>query len=165
MRWERWDSRRRLLTRLSKKTRVHWEFLGLGITIGVKEYGEWHASNVSDEALLAAFRQVSSEMLADGPDIEQIYKDQDPEFFVGKGIKIGIARCFVDNIRDWAENMKQRLSWMWSREPCWCLVLWYFSVCFWGWVAMFDSIASYRRDGTIYCELMFSTKSDFWFHK
>ena len=67
---------------------------------------------MSDEALLAAFRQVSSEMLADGPDIEQIYKDQDPEFFVGKGIKIGIARCFVDNIRDWAENMKQRLSWM-----------------------------------------------------
>lgn len=75
--------------------------------IAVKEYGEWHASNVSDEALKAAFRQASSEMLADGLDLEQIYKDQDPEFFVGKGIKIGITRRFVDDIREWAENIKK----------------------------------------------------------
>ena len=75
--------------------------------IAVKEYGEWHASNVSDEALKAAFRKASSEMLADGLDLEQIYKDQDPEFFVGKGIKIGIARRFVDDICDWAENIKK----------------------------------------------------------
>ncbi|CAG8296300.1 unnamed protein product, partial [Penicillium salamii] len=36
-----------------------------------------------------------------------IYKDQNPEFFVSKGIKPGIARSFVENIRDWAENVKK----------------------------------------------------------
>lgn len=46
-------------------------------------------------------------MLADSLNLEQIYKDQDPEFFVGKGIKIGIARRFVDDVRDWVENVKK----------------------------------------------------------
>lgn len=45
--------------------------------------------------------------LSDGFDFEHIYKDQDPKFFVGKGIKPGIARRFVEDIRDWVENVKK----------------------------------------------------------
>lgn len=75
--------------------------------VAVKEYGEWLASNVSDETLKAAFRQASDVTLSDGFDLEHIYKDQNPEFFVGKGIKPGIARSFVENIRDWVENVKK----------------------------------------------------------
>jgi hypothetical protein len=73
----------------------------------VKEYGEWLASNVSDETLKAAFREASDVTLSDGLDLEHIYKDQNPEFFVGKGIKPGIAGRFVENIRDWVENVKK----------------------------------------------------------
>jgi hypothetical protein len=78
--------------------------------VAVKEYGEWLASNVSDETLKAAFRQASDVTLSDGFDLEHIHKDQNPEFFVGKGIKPGIARSFVENIREWVENVKKAVT-------------------------------------------------------
>lgn len=37
-------------------------------------------------------------MLNDGLDLEQVYKDRDLEFFIGKGIKKGITRRFVEYI-------------------------------------------------------------------
>lgn len=77
--------------------------------VAIKEYGEWLASSVSDDTLKAAFRQACEVTLSDGFDLEHIYKDQDPEFFVGKGIKPGIARSFVENIRDWVENVKKAI--------------------------------------------------------
>ena len=66
-----------------------------------------HASNVTDDTLKAAFRQVYDVMLENGLDLEQVYKDQDPGFFIGKGTKMGIARCFVEDIRGWVENVKK----------------------------------------------------------
>jgi hypothetical protein len=77
--------------------------------LAVKEYSEWLASNVSDETLKDAFRQAFDVTLSDRFDFEHIYKDQNPEFFVGKGIKPGIARSFVENIRDWVENVKKAI--------------------------------------------------------
>jgi hypothetical protein len=38
-------------------------------------------------------------MIDNSLDLEQVYKDQDPEFFIEKGIKIGITRRFVEDIR------------------------------------------------------------------
>ncbi|OJD24006.1 hypothetical protein ACJ73_04634 [Blastomyces percursus] len=73
----------------------------------VKEYGEWQVSNVIDDTLKAAFRQVCDVMLENGLDLEQVYKDQDPDFFINKGIKMGIARRFVEDIRCWVENVKK----------------------------------------------------------
>ena len=75
----------------------------------VKEYGEWQVSNVTDGTLKAAFRQVCDLMLESGLDLEQVYKDRDPEFFISKGIKMGIARRFVDDIRGWVENVKKAM--------------------------------------------------------
>ncbi|KAI2791663.1 hypothetical protein POX_c04529 [Penicillium oxalicum] len=75
--------------------------------VAVKEYGEWLASSVEDDNLKAAFRQACDVTLSDGFDLEHIYKDQNPEFFVGKWIKPGIAQTFVENIRDWVENVKK----------------------------------------------------------
>ena len=77
--------------------------------LAVKEYGEWLASTVSDDKLKAAFRQACDVTLSDGFDLEHIYKDQNPGFFVGKGVKPGIARIFVENIRDWVENVKKAI--------------------------------------------------------
>ncbi|KAJ5161713.1 hypothetical protein N7492_007105 [Penicillium capsulatum] len=77
--------------------------------VAVKEYGEWLASNVTDDTLKAGFRQACHITLSDGFELEHIYKDQNPEFFVGKGIKPGIARSFVENIRDWVENVKKEI--------------------------------------------------------
>lgn len=75
--------------------------------VAVKEYGEWLATTVSDDTLKAAFRQACDVTLSDGFDLEHIYMDQNPGFFVGKGDKPGIARIFVENIRYWAEKVNK----------------------------------------------------------
>lgn len=46
-------------------------------------------------------------MLENSPDLAQVYKDQDPDFFIGKGVKMGIARWFVEGIRRWGEDVKK----------------------------------------------------------
>ena len=66
-------------------------------------------SNVTNNTLKAAFRQVCDLILETRLDIEQVYKDQDLEFFTGKGIKIGIARRFVEDIRRLVENAKKTI--------------------------------------------------------
>lgn len=75
--------------------------------IAVKEYGEWQQPNIADDDLKAAFRQACDVTLEDGLDLKQVYKDQDPEFFIDKGIKKGIARRFVEDIPGWVENVKK----------------------------------------------------------
>ena len=66
--------------------------------LAVKVYSEWQQSHVTDDGLKDRFRQACDVMLDDGLDLEQVYKDRDPEFFIGKGIKKGIARRFVEDI-------------------------------------------------------------------
>ncbi|KAJ5240563.1 uncharacterized protein N7469_002154 [Penicillium citrinum] len=75
----------------------------------VKEYSEWQVTNVTDDTLKAAFRQVCDLMLENGLDLEQVYQDQDPGFFIGKGIKMGIARRFVQDIQRWVESVKKAI--------------------------------------------------------
>lgn len=75
--------------------------------LAVKGYSEWQQSHVTDEGLKDAFRQACEVMLDDGLDLEQVYIDRDPEFFIGKGIKKGIARRFVEDIQSWVQNVKK----------------------------------------------------------
>jgi hypothetical protein len=46
-------------------------------------------------------------MLEHGLDLEHVYKDQDPSFFIEKGIKIGVSRRFVEDIGKWVKNVKK----------------------------------------------------------
>jgi hypothetical protein len=39
-------------------------------------------------------------------DLEQVYEDQDPDFFTQNGVKRGVARRFVSDIGRWAELYK-----------------------------------------------------------
>jgi hypothetical protein len=39
-------------------------------------------------------------------DLEQVYEDQDPSFFVQSGVKRGVARRFVSDIDAWAKRYK-----------------------------------------------------------
>jgi hypothetical protein len=74
--------------------------------VAVKEYGEWQVSNVKNDTLKTTFREVCDVMLENGLDLEQVYRDQDPQFFIEKGIMIGIARRFVEDIGKWAGSIK-----------------------------------------------------------
>lgn len=77
--------------------------------VAVKKYSEWQKSNVENDTLKSAFRQVYDVILDNGFDLEQVYKDQDPKFFIEKGIKIGTARRFVEDIGKWAEQLKKAI--------------------------------------------------------
>ncbi|CAG8192768.1 unnamed protein product [Penicillium nalgiovense] len=77
--------------------------------VAVKEYGEWQVSNVENDSLKSAFREVCDVMLENGLDLDQVYRDQDPHFFIENGIKIGIARRFVEDIEKWVESVKKVL--------------------------------------------------------
>jgi len=45
--------------------------------------------------------------LDDGLDLEQVYEDQDPEFFIRSGMKQGVARRFVSDIAGWVKRCKE----------------------------------------------------------
>jgi hypothetical protein len=44
--------------------------------------------------------------LDDGLDLEQVYQDQDPGFFIRSGVKRGVARRFVSDIEEWVKQYK-----------------------------------------------------------
>jgi hypothetical protein len=69
-------------------------------------YSQWQQSNVVDEALKEEFQKACNATLEDGLDLEQVYEDQDPGFFVRSGIKRGVARRFVSDIDGWAKRYK-----------------------------------------------------------
>ncbi|KAL2788742.1 hypothetical protein BJX66DRAFT_326872 [Aspergillus keveii] len=74
----------------------------------VRVYCEWQESNVVDENLKANFRKARDLVISNGYDLEQVDSEQDPGFFVEflkqNGVIVGIARCFVSDIRDWVEG-------------------------------------------------------------
>jgi hypothetical protein len=72
----------------------------------VKAYSTWQQSNVVDDALKEEFQKACDATLEDGIDLEQVYEDQDPGFFVQSGIKRGVARRFVSDIDGWAKRYK-----------------------------------------------------------
>jgi hypothetical protein len=57
--------------------------------------------------LKVEFQKACDLTLADGLDLEQIREDQDPDFFIEKGVKRGIARRFVGDIDQWAKRYKR----------------------------------------------------------
>jgi hypothetical protein len=74
------------------------------LDVAVREYSSWQQSRLSDEVLKAEVRKACDVALDDGLDLAQIYEDKDPNYFKTHGIKWGIARRFVKDIRYWVEN-------------------------------------------------------------
>jgi hypothetical protein len=74
--------------------------------LAIQLYLEWQQSKVIDEALKTEFRKAYDVTLVDGLDLEQVYKDQDPDFYTKNGIKRGAARRFKCDIGGWAKRYK-----------------------------------------------------------
>jgi hypothetical protein len=66
----------------------------------VMEYCDWQCSQVRRDELKKEFQKARDASLDDGLDLEQV-SEQDPSFFIDKGVKIGIARRFVWDIKTW----------------------------------------------------------------
>ena len=72
----------------------------------VRDSAAWHESNVGDENLKAQFREACNVALASGLDLKLIHEDQDPSFFIDKGVVVGVARQFVRDIGQWVKCMR-----------------------------------------------------------
>jgi hypothetical protein len=80
----------------------------LGITgardAAVQSYSNWQQSQVDDPVWKDEFQKACGVALDDCLDLEQINEDKDPNYFKERGVKWGIARRFVNDIKYWADN-------------------------------------------------------------
>jgi hypothetical protein len=61
--------------------------------VAVRLYSEWQQSNVTDADWKIDVQKACDVTIEDGLDLEQIYTDDDPDFFIKKGVKKrGVAR-------------------------------------------------------------------------
>lgn len=63
------------------------------------QYCDWQCSNVGDTDLKLEFQKARDLTLAEGLDLELLYEDHEHQFLVEKGVKRGIARRFVRDIK------------------------------------------------------------------
>lgn len=78
--------------------------------IAIQLYSEWQQSKVAREDLKADVVKACEAALDDGLDLEHVYADQDPDFFILKGVKRGVARRFIHDIPEWAKRQKRSHS-------------------------------------------------------
>ncbi|KAJ5986554.1 hypothetical protein N7451_010919 [Penicillium sp. IBT 35674x] len=75
------------------------------LDVAVREYSTWQQSRLGEDALKAEVKKACEVALEDSLDLEQIDEDKNPDYFTKRGVKWGIARRFVKDIRFWAENV------------------------------------------------------------
>ncbi|CAN9251087.1 unnamed protein product [Alternaria alternata] len=70
----------------------------------VEEYSDWQQSRVRREDQKVDIRNMCDMALEHGLDLQQLHDDQDPDFFISRGIKIGVARRFIRDIEYWVQQ-------------------------------------------------------------
>ncbi|KAM0363090.1 hypothetical protein ACHAO7_011404 [Fusarium culmorum] len=75
------------------------------INRAVDDYTEWLCGQVEDENWKAGFRSAGSITRADCLDLRHVYQDRDIGYYVNQGVKAGIARSFVEDIKIWADSL------------------------------------------------------------
>ncbi|VTO92628.1 unnamed protein product [Fusarium graminearum] len=71
----------------------------------VDDYTEWLCDRVEDEGWKAGFRSAGSITKADCLDLKHVYQDRDVGYYINQGVKAGIARSFVEDIKAWADSL------------------------------------------------------------
>jgi hypothetical protein len=74
--------------------------------VAVAAYSDWQQCKVVDQMLQLEYQKACDATLRDGLDLEQVFEDQDTDFFIQSGVKRGVARRFVRDIGVWAELYK-----------------------------------------------------------
>jgi hypothetical protein len=74
------------------------------LDVAVEEYSDWQQSRVRREDQKNEIRKLCNIALDHGLDLQQLYDDQDPGFFVKDGIKVGIAPRFIRDIQCWLQQ-------------------------------------------------------------
>ncbi|KAH7061005.1 hypothetical protein BKA63DRAFT_573482 [Paraphoma chrysanthemicola] len=70
----------------------------------VEEYSDWQQSRVRREDQKEDIRKLCDMALEHRLDLQQLFNDQDPDFFISRGIKLGVARRFIGDIPYWVQQ-------------------------------------------------------------
>lgn len=73
--------------------------------MNVGTYTEWHYSQVHSEVPKAQFRLCGSLTLEEGYDLEQLHEEQNFQFLVDGGVKIGYAKRYIRDIPKWVKQL------------------------------------------------------------
>ncbi|KAH6977824.1 hypothetical protein EDB82DRAFT_567456 [Fusarium venenatum] len=71
----------------------------------VDDYTEWLCEQVEDGGWKAGFRSAGSITKADCLDLKHVYQDRDIRYYTDQGVKAGIARSFVEDIKTWTAGL------------------------------------------------------------
>jgi hypothetical protein len=74
------------------------------LDVAVEEYTEWQQSRVNNETFRDNINRARDVALENCLDLMQVHEDQDPDFFVKRGVKLGAARRFVCDIGHWVKR-------------------------------------------------------------
>ncbi|EXL39110.1 hypothetical protein FOCG_18273 [Fusarium oxysporum f. sp. radicis-lycopersici 26381] len=74
--------------------------------VNVNKYCIWHCSKNANTVWKMEYKKACDLTLAEGLDLEQIRLDQDAQFFIDKGVKIGIAKRWVSDVEVWFRDME-----------------------------------------------------------
>jgi hypothetical protein len=77
-------------------------FPDLPLDVAVRKYADWHQSRVISQMMKDHIEKAYELALANGLDLKQINNDRNAGFFNKRGVIEGVARRFVDDIREWA---------------------------------------------------------------
>ncbi|GAB7336915.1 hypothetical protein MBLNU13_g01484t1 [Cladosporium sp. NU13] len=72
--------------------------------IAIQEYTAWQRSHVHSKELKSQFDQAESALLKHGWDLEHIYHSGNLAVMTNEGVLEGIARRYVKDIAEWAEQ-------------------------------------------------------------
>jgi hypothetical protein len=70
----------------------------------VEEYSNWQQSRVKRGDQKDDIQNMCNMALEHGLDLQQLSDDQDHNFFISRGIKLGVARRFIRDIRYWVQQ-------------------------------------------------------------
>jgi len=70
----------------------------------VEEYSTWQQSRVKRQNQKDDIQNMCDMALEHGLDLQQLHDDQDPDFFISRGIKLGVARRYIRDIGYWVQQ-------------------------------------------------------------
>merc|ERR1712230_200407 len=76
------------------------------LDLRVREYSTWQKSRVEDPKYKADVDKACTATLEDYRDLQQIYSEQDVTFLVEKGVRVGTAKRFINDIPVWAKRRR-----------------------------------------------------------
>ncbi|KAM0293718.1 hypothetical protein ACHAPM_011518 [Fusarium culmorum] len=74
--------------------------------VNVNKYCIWQCSKNANTVWKMEYKKACDLTLAEGLDLEQIRLDQDAQFFIDKGVKIGIAKRWVSDVEVWFRDLE-----------------------------------------------------------